>query len=132
MPQDELYTFSWEADFDYQVFEPRQDDNPNEATQAPDNNASGATGDYDIYDKADANAVRSKPATSRDGITSRDADDVTEGNYRCNTNEYEVRLRTATSRDALLLHDEDDVNENAARDEQRSEKEWPNTATSRD
>ena len=35
IPQDDLYTISWEADFDYQGFEPRQDDSSNEAAQAP-------------------------------------------------------------------------------------------------
>ena len=34
IPQDDLYTISWEADFDYQAFEPRRDDNTNEELQA--------------------------------------------------------------------------------------------------
>ena len=30
IPQDDLNTISWDADFDYQVFEPKRDDNSNE------------------------------------------------------------------------------------------------------
>ena len=120
VPQDDLYTITREDDFDYQVFEPRQDDNPNGAAQAPDNNATSATSDYVIYVNADDNAVRPRPAISRDGILSRNANDVTEGNDRSNMNEHEVTPRAATSRDHLILHDEDDI------------KERPNTATSRD
>ena len=64
IPQDDLYTISWEADFDYHVFEPRRDDNTDEELQTPDSDARVTTSDYVIYDNADDNAVRPGKATS--------------------------------------------------------------------
>ena len=61
IPHDDLNAISWEADFD---FDPRQDNEPNEAAQSPDNDTSSVAGDY----------VR----TSRDGILSRDGNDINE------------------------------------------------------
>ena len=131
IPQDNLYTISWEADFDYHVFEPRRDDNTDEESQTPDSVAGVTTSDYVIYDNADDNAVRPGTATSRDGTITRDANDVTELNERTKMNENEVGSRTAASQDAPIIHDEHDVNENAAREEQSSETGRPRTATSR-
>ena len=131
IPQDDLYTISWEADFDYHVFEPRRDDNTDEESQTPDSDAGVTTSDYIIYDNADDNAVRPGTATSRDGTITRDANDVTELNERTKMNENEAGPSTAASRDAPIVHDEHDVNENAARDEQSSETGRPRTATSR-
>ena len=68
IPQDDLYTISWEADFDYQDFELRQDDIPNEELQQADTNGSGSNDDYVIYDNANDDAVRPRTATSRVGI----------------------------------------------------------------
>ena len=130
IPQDDLYTISWEADFDYHVFEPRRDDNTDEELQTPDSDAGVTTSDYVIYDNADDNAVRPGTATSRDGTITRDANDVTDLNERTKMNENEAGPSKAASRDAPILHDEHDVNENAARDEQSSETERPRTATS--
>ena len=131
IPQDDLYTISWEADFDYQVFEPRQDEIPNEELQQADTNGNGSNDDYVIYDNANDDAVRPRTATSRECILARDANDVSEVNERT-TAENETRPRTTASRDAPILHDENDVNEHAAKDEQRSEIRRPSTATSRD
>ena len=131
IPQDDLYTISWEADFDYQVFEPRGDGISEEELQPADNNATGADDNYAIHDDAADYAARPRTATSREGIILRDADDVTEVNERTTT-EYQPSPRTAASRDALIVRDENDVNEYAAKDEQRSEIERPNTATSQD
>ena len=131
IPQDALYTISWEADFDYHVFEPRRDDNTDEELQTPDSDAGVTTSDYVIYDNADDNAVRPGTATSRDGTITRDANDVTDLNERTKMNESEAGPSTAASRDAPIVHDEHDINENAARDEQSSETERPRTATSR-
>ena len=125
IPQDDLYTISWEADFDYQVFGPRRDDNTNEELQI-DNDASTTTRDYVIDEDADHNARRPGTATSRDSTITRDANDVTEGN------ENEARPSTANSRDARTLNDDDDVNDNTANDKRNSENERPSTATSRD
>ena len=130
IPRDDLYTISWEADFDYQVFESRQDDISNEELQQAYTNGSGSNDDYVIYDNANDDAVRPRTATSREGILARDANDVSEVNERT-TAENETRPRTTASRDAPILHDESDVNEHAAKDEQRSEIKRPSTATSR-
>ena len=131
IPQDDLYTISWEADFDYHVFEPRRDDNTNEELRTPDSDAGVTTSDYVIYDNADDNAVKPGTATSRDGTITRDANDVTELNERTKMIENEAGPSTAASRDAPIVHGEHDVNENAARDEQSSETGRPRTATSR-
>ena len=125
IPQDDLYTISWEADFVYQVFGPRRDDNTNEELQI-DNDASTTTRDYVIEQDADHNARRPGTATSRDSTITRDANDVTEGN------ENEARPSTANSRDARTLNDDDDVNDNTANDKRNRENERPSTATSRD
>ena len=125
IPQDDLYTISWEADFDYQVFGPRRDDNTNEELQI-DNDASTTTRDYVIEQDADHNARRPGTATSRDSTITRDANDVTE------RNENEARPSTANSRDARTLNDDDDVNDNTANDKRNRENERPSTATSRD
>ena len=109
IPQDDLYTISWEADFDYHVFEPKRDDNTHEESQTPDSDAGVTTSDYVIYDNADDNAVRPGTATSRDGTITRDANDVTELNEGTKMNENEVGPSTAASRDAPIMHDEHDV-----------------------
>ena len=129
IPQDDLYTISWEVDFDYQVFEPRQDDIPNEELQQADTKASGTNDNYVIYDNDNDDAVRPIRATSREGILVRDPNDVSEVNERTTT-ENETRPRTATSPDEPILRDENDVNGHAAKNEQRSEIKRPNTATS--
>ena len=131
IPQDDLYTIAWEADFDYHVFEPRRDANTDEESQTPDTDAGVTASDYVIYDNADDNAVRPGTANSRDGTITRDANDVTELNERTRMNENEAGPSTAASRDAPIVHDEHDVNENAAREEQSSETGRPRTATSR-
>ena len=41
IPKDDLYTISWEADFEYELFEPRKDDWPHTATRLPNDAASG-------------------------------------------------------------------------------------------
>ena len=69
IPQDDLYTISWEADFDYQVFEPRQDDIPNKELQQADTNGSGSNDDYVIYDNANDDAVKPRTATSREAYS---------------------------------------------------------------
>ena len=41
IPQDDLYTISWEADFEYELFEPRKNDWPDTATRLSNDAASG-------------------------------------------------------------------------------------------
>ena len=96
-PQDDLYTIAWEADFDYRVSEPRRDENTNEESQIPDSDASDTTSDYVIYGNADDVPIKPGTATSRDGIVTRNANDVTETNERTNMNENEARPHTANS-----------------------------------
>ena len=128
-PQDDLYTISWEADFDYQDFEPPRDDNTNEELQT-DSDASAMNNDYVIYDNADYNAIRPGTAISRNSIVTRDANDVTETKERYSTNENETRPRTATSRDAPILIDAEEYN--TANDKQSGEIKRPNTAANQD
>ena len=119
IPQDDLYTIPWEAHFDYQVFEPRQDDNSNTANI-----------DNVIYDNVDDDAVEPRPASSRDGLTNEMQ--MTSPKQMAEATRMNARPHTATSRDAIILYDEDDVNENAAKEERRSVIEKPDSATSRD
>ena len=50
IPQDDLYTISWEAAFDYELFEPRQDAVPHGTTQRDAANTSAAT-DNDVTER---------------------------------------------------------------------------------
>ena len=100
IPQDDLYTISWEADFDYHVFEPRRDDKTNEELRTPDSDADVTTSDYVIYDNADDNAVRPGTATSRDAPIMHDEHDVSENAARDEQSSEIERPRTATSRNS--------------------------------
>ena len=81
IPQDDLYTISWEADFDYQVFQPRQDDNANTAN----NN--------DVLDDNAADEeIRPRPATSSEGIITRNENDVTESTARNEQQDESVKI----------------------------------------
>ena len=99
IPQDDLYTISWEADFDYQVFQPRQDDIPKEKLQQADTNASGTNDNYVIYDNDHDDAVRPRTATSRDAPILRDENDVNERAAKDEQHSEIKRPSTATSRD---------------------------------
>ena len=101
IPQDDLYTISWEADFDYQVFEQRRDDN-----QITTNT------DDVINDNADDDARRTRPATSREATITREQIDVTDSQAR-DEQQYETeRPSTATSRDRQNLNETPNHSEN--------------------
>ena len=46
IPQDDLYTISWEADFEYELFEPRKEDWADTATSLPNDATSGEADHY--------------------------------------------------------------------------------------
>ena len=69
IPQDDLYTISWEADFDYETFEPRKDVCPNE-------NTSRVAGNYVSEENEQSTPneyeIRPRMATSCDGLIPAD------------------------------------------------------------
>ena len=48
IPQDDLYTISWEVDFEYELFEPRKDDSTDLATRRPTDAEDGSAEHYVI------------------------------------------------------------------------------------
>ena len=116
--QDDLYTISWEADFEYQLFEPRKDDWPHTATRLPNDAASGGL-DYYVTENESSNTNNGECSSS----SKRNENDVIEN---------EIQLRSATTHDAPsplnetpieTENNESDANENKIR---------PRPATSRD
>ena len=101
IPQDDLYTISWEADFDYQVFETRRDDNQNTTNT-----------DDVINDNADDDAQRTQPATSREVTITREQTDVTDSPVRDEQQDETERPSTAASRDRQNLNDTPNHSEN--------------------
>ena len=141
IPQDDLYTISWEADFEYELFEPGKNDWTDAATRLPQGATSGDV-DYYVTDNECSseernendvieNEVRTSASDGHEMTSTRDESTAKPQNEN-NVTEDEIRTRTATSRDTLTTRDENDVNDYAANDEKRSETERPNTATSRD
>ena len=116
IPQDDLYTISWEADFEYELFEPRKDDWPYTATRLPNDAASGGV-DYYVTEGECSNTTNDECNSSE-----RNENDVIEN---------EIQPRTATTQEAPFplsetpietKNDENDTNENKIR---------PRPATSR-
>ena len=83
IPQDDLYTNSWEADFEYELFEPIRNDWPDTAT-CPTKDATN--GERDYYVTANDNSSTNKDERSNDEMNE---DDV---------NEHKTRQRSADSR----------------------------------
>ena len=78
------------------------------------------------YDNTNDDTVKPRPATSRDGKISRDANDVTEGNDRSNTSENGAKLNTATSRNNRNIGDtridsRNDIDDGSSNSAQRGE-----------
>ena len=116
IPQDDLYTISWEADFEYELFEQRKDDWPHTATRLPNDAASGGVDYYVIENE-------SSSTNNHECSSDKNENDVTEKG---------IWPRPAISRDSSsplsetlcgTKNDENDVNENTIR---------PRPATSRD
>ena len=99
IPQDDLYTISWEADFEYELFEPRKDDWPDTATRIPNDAASGEVDYYVTEDNYTSNGEKNE----NDNI------------------EIEIQPRSVITKDASspssrkpieINNDENDANEN--------------------
>ena len=85
IPQDDLYTISWEADFEYEMFEPRRNNWTDVATRPP----QGATnGEADYYVTEDESSSTNNDESSS---SKKNENDVIEN---------EIRPRPAISRDA--------------------------------
>ena len=84
IPQDDLYSISWEADFEYELFEPRKDDWPHTATRLANDAASGGV-DYYVTEN-DSSSTNNHECSS----SNKNENDVTEN---------EIRPRPAISRD---------------------------------
>ena len=69
VPQDDLYTISWEADFDYEIFEPTQDAVPHGTTQRDAAQASDAT-ENDVTER--------RPLIDESPYAAENENDVTE------------------------------------------------------
>ena len=85
IPQDDLYTISWEADFEYELFEPKTNDWPDTAMRLPQDAANGEV-DYYVTENESSSVNESERSSER-----MNDNDV---------NENEVRPRSASNRDA--------------------------------
>ena len=76
IPQDDLYTISWEVDFEYELFEPRKDDWTDVATRWPTDAEDGSVDHYVIeIERSSASENESRSERSNE-------DDVTENETR--------------------------------------------------
>ena len=91
IPQDDLYTISWEADFEYELLEPKTNDWPHTATRLPQDAANGEV-DYYVTENESSSVNESERSSER-----MNDNDV---------NENEVRPRSASNRDASSPLDE--------------------------
>ena len=92
IPQDDLYTISWEIDCDYELFETRKTNWPDTATRLPSDAASGGV-DYYVTENERCNAVEDEQCSSEQA----NENDITEN---------ERRPRTASSRDTTSPRNE--------------------------
>ena len=58
VPQDKLYTIAWEADFEYELFEPRKDDWPNTATRLVHDATTSGADDYVTENESERSSER--------------------------------------------------------------------------
>ena len=65
-PQDDLFTLSWEVDFDYELFETRKDNWPDTASRLPNDAASGGLDDYVTNDES--SSVNENERSSEKGM----------------------------------------------------------------
>ena len=82
IPQDDLYTIAWEADFEYKLFEPRKNDWPDTDTRLSNDAASG---EVDYY-------------VNEDERSSTNDDERSSGKNENDVTENEIRPRSAGSR----------------------------------
>ena len=84
IPQDDLYTFSWEVDFEYELFEPRKEDWSDVATRRPTDTEDGSVDHYVIENE------RSSASENESCSERTNEDDV---------NENEIRTQSRNNRD---------------------------------
>ena len=116
IPQDDLYTISWEADFEYELFKPRKNDWPDTATRLPQDATNGEV-DYYVTENESSNTNNGERSSSK-----RNENDVIENN---------IQPRSATTHDAPSpLNDTPFETENNKSDANEN-KIGPRSATSR-
>ena len=135
IPQDDLYTISWEADFEYELFEPRKDDWPHAATRLPNDAASGGV-DHSVTENESSNTnndecssgeknendvieneIQPRSATTQDAPSPLSETPIETKNDERDANENKIKPRPATSRDVpsslnespMRTEDENDV-----------------------
>ena len=91
VPQDDLYTISWEVDFEYELFEPRKDDWTDVATRRPTDTEDGSVENYVIENERGS-------ASENEGHSERSNED--------DVNENETRTQSSNSRDVSSPWDE--------------------------
>ena len=91
VPQDDLYTISWEVDFEYELFEPRKDDWTDVATGRPTDTEDGSVENYVIENERGS-------ASENEGHSERSNED--------DVNENETRTQSRNSRDVSSPWDE--------------------------
>ena len=97
IPQNDLYTKSWEADFDKELFKTRKDNWPDTAICLPNNAASGRVDNY----------------VTQDECSSAHEDESSSKRNECDVTENEIRPTPATSRDmASSLNEPPSTTEN--------------------
>ena len=70
IPQDDLYTISWEVDFEYDLFEPRKENWTDVATRRP-TDAESTNTDNDVTDEESASNESCSERTTRNDVTEK-------------------------------------------------------------
>ena len=111
IPQDDLYTISWEVDFEYDLFEPRKENWTDVATRRP-TDAESTNTDNDVTDGESANTESCSERTTRNYVTENER--ASNESYNERTTEYDV------------TEDEISPRENNSSDETSPQNETPN------
>ena len=111
IPQDDLYTISWEVDFEYDLFEPRKENWTDVATRRP-TDAESTNTDNDVTDEESANTESCSERTTRNYVTENER--ASNESYNERTTEYDV------------TEDEISPRENNSSDETSPQNETPN------
>ena len=111
IPQDDLYTISWEVDFEYDLFEPRKENWTDVATRRP-TDAESTNTDNDVTDEESASTESCSERTTRNYVTENER--ASNESYNERTTEYDV------------TGDEISPRENNSSDETSPQNETPN------
>ena len=87
IPQDDLYTISWEVDFEYDLFEPRKENWTDVATRRP-TDAESTNTDNDVTDEESASNESCSERTTRNYVTENER--VSNESYNERKTEYDV------------------------------------------